>query len=89
VVAAGLSALLYGPAFMAVSAVLAVWSYQVFPARPAAGFSAVVFCLGLGTIAGPATLGAVATGFGLPAAFLLTAVLAAATTFARPATVRA
>jgi predicted MFS family arabinose efflux permease len=89
VVAAGLSALLYGPAFMAVSAVLAVWSYQVFPARPAAGFSAVVFCLGLGTIAGPATLGAVATGFGLPAAFLLTAVLAAATTLARPATVRA
>jgi hypothetical protein len=72
VVAVGLSAVLYGPAFMAVSALLAVWSYQVFPDRPAAGFSAVVFCLGLGTIAGPVTLGAVAAGFGLPAAFLLT-----------------
>ncbi len=84
VVAAGVSALLYGPAFMAVSAVLAVWSYQVFPARPAAGFSAVVFCLGLGTIAGPVTLGAVAAGFGLPAAFLLTAGLTAATALVRP-----
>lgn len=89
VVAAGLSALLYGPAFMAVSAVLAVWSYQVFPARPAAGFSAVVFCLGLGTIAGPVTLGTVGAEFGLPAAFLVTAGLTAATVVARPATVRA
>lgn len=87
-VAIGLSALLYGPAFMAVAAVLTVWSYRVFPARPAAGFSAVVFCLGLGTIAGPATLGAFAAGYGLPAAFLLTAGLAAATIAARPATVR-
>jgi predicted MFS family arabinose efflux permease len=86
--AIGLSALLYGPAFMAVAAVLTVWSYRVFPERPAAGFSAVVFCLGLGTIAGPATLGAFAAGHGLPAAFLLTAWLAAATIAARPATVR-
>jgi hypothetical protein len=86
--AIGASALLYGPAFMAVAAVLTVWSYRVFPERPAAGFSAVVFCLGLGTIAGPATLGAFAAGHGLPAAFLVTAGLAAATIAARPATVR-
>jgi predicted MFS family arabinose efflux permease len=86
--AIGLSALLYGPAFMAVAAILTVWSYRVFPERPAAGFSAVVFCLGLGTIAGPVTLGAFAAGHGLPAAFLLTAGLAAATVVARPATVR-
>ncbi|MFC4855158.1 YbfB/YjiJ family MFS transporter [Actinophytocola glycyrrhizae] len=84
--AIGLSALLYGPAFMAVAAMLTVWSYRVFPARPAAGFSAVVFCLGLGTIAGPATLGAFASGHGLPAAFLLTAAVTAATIAARPAT---
>ncbi len=83
-VAVGLSALLYGPAFMAVSAVLAVWSYQVFPSRPAAGFSAVVFFLGIGTIIGPVTVGAVADWIGLTAAFPLTAVLALVTLSARP-----
>ncbi|WP_199550921.1 MFS transporter [Streptomyces sp. N35] len=74
--AVALSALLYGPCFMAGSGLLAVWSYRVFPERPAAGFTVTVFFLGLGTIAGPALLGAFAELHGLRAAFLLTAALA-------------
>jgi len=75
--AVALSALLYGPCFMAGSGILAVWSYRVFPERPSAGFSVTVFFLGLGTIAGPALLGAYAELHGLRAAFLLTAGVAA------------
>lgn len=67
------SAVLYGPLFMAGSGLLAVWSYHVFPERPSTGFSATVAFLALGTIAGPATLGAVADAYGLRAAFLTTA----------------
>ncbi|MER7173551.1 MFS transporter [Streptomyces mesophilus] len=74
--AVALSALLYGPCFMAGSGLLAVWSYRVFPERPAAGFTVTVFFLGLGTIAGPALLGAFAELHGLRAAFLLTAAVA-------------
>lgn len=83
-VAIGLSATLYGPAFMAASAVLAVWSYQVFPSRPAAGFSAVVFFLGIGTIIGPVVFGALADGIGFAATFLLAAALTFVTLSARP-----
>ncbi|MFL4493912.1 MFS transporter [Streptomyces sp. VTCC 41912] len=75
--AVALSALLYGPSFMAGSGLLAVWSYRVFPERPTAGFSITVFCLGLGTIAGPALLGAYAERHGLRAMFLITAGVAA------------
>ncbi|MFI1399217.1 MFS transporter [Streptomyces sp. NPDC020681] len=71
--AVAVSALLYGPCFMAGSGVLAVWSYRVFPERPSAGFSVTVFFLGLGTVAGPALLGAYADLHGLSAAFLVTA----------------
>ncbi|NUK08520.1 MFS transporter [Streptomyces lunaelactis] len=75
--AVAVSALLYGPCFMAGSGILAVWSYRVFPERPSAGFSVTVFFLGLGTIAGPALLGAYAELHGLRAAFLVTAGVAA------------
>ncbi|MFD9869449.1 MFS transporter [Streptomyces niveus] len=75
--AVALSALLYGPCFMAGSGILAVWSYRVFPERPSAGFSVTVFFLGLGAIAGPALLGTYAELHGLRAAFLLTAGAAA------------
>lgn len=85
IVAAGGSALLYGPAFMAVSSLLAVWSYQVFPLRPTTGFTATLVCLGVGTVIGPATLGGLADHAGLRTAFLTAAVLSAATTLVRPA----
>lgn len=78
------SAVLYGPAFMAGSGLLAVWSYQVFPEQPATGFSVAVFFLGIGTIIGPAALGTFADQYSLRAAFLLTAVIAVLTLLARP-----
>lgn len=83
--AACASAILYGPAFMGVSSLLAVWSYQVFPERPTTGFSATLVSLGAGTIVGPATLGLLAGGLGLRTAFMTTAAVALATTVVRPA----
>ncbi|MFE0132469.1 YbfB/YjiJ family MFS transporter, partial [Streptomyces sp. NPDC059037] len=82
--AALLSALLYGPCFMAGSGLLAVWSYRVFPDRPTPGFTATVLALGLGTITGPALLGRLADHQGLPAAFAATAVAAALTSLTPP-----
>lgn len=78
------SAVLYGPCFMAGSGLLAVWSYEVFPERPATGFSATVFCLGLGTMAGPVVFGIGAERYGLGAAFLVTAAVAQLTPLSRP-----
>ena len=83
-VAVWMSALLYGPAFMAVSGLLAVWSYRVYPERPTTGFSATVFFLGIGTIIAPAIAGAIVDQYDLRTAFLLTAAVAIATVFARP-----
>ncbi|MCT2588914.1 MFS transporter [Streptomyces sp. N2-109] len=79
------SGLLYGPSFMAGSGLLAVWSYRVFPAQPSTGFSATVFFVGLGTVAGPAALGAAADSYGLRTALLVTAALGAASLAMRPA----
>lgn len=84
IAAVAASGLLFGPAFMAGSGLLAVWAYQVFPERPSAGFSATVFFVGIGTIVGPATLGAFADRYTLGAAFLLTAAIAVSTLLARP-----
>ncbi|WP_240760308.1 YbfB/YjiJ family MFS transporter [Phytoactinopolyspora endophytica] len=83
-VAVGLSAVLYGPSFMAGSALLAVWSYQIFPERPTTGFSATVFFLGIGTITGPAAAGALADHHGVGWAFLFAAAVALATGLLRP-----
>ncbi|MPY59945.1 MFS transporter [Streptomyces spongiae] len=79
-----LSAVLYGPCFMAGSGLLAVWSYRVFPDRPSTGFSVTVLCLGVGTITGPAALGFFSDAYGLRAAFLATAAVAAMTLLVRP-----
>jgi len=79
------SVVLYGAAFMAVSGLLAVWSYRLFPDRPAAAFSVTVLFLGAGSVPGPAVLGAVADGLGLPAVFWATAAVAVLTIGSRPA----
>ncbi|MFF2938942.1 MFS transporter [Streptomyces niveus] len=79
-----LSAVIYGPCFMAGSGVLAVWSYQVFPEQPSTGFSATILALGAGSVTGPAALGLFSGQYGLRAAFLVTAVVAALTLFVRP-----
>lgn len=82
------SVTLYGAAFMAVSGLLAMWSYRLSPARPTAAFSVTVFFLGIGSVPGPALLGAVADRYGLRVAFLLTAGITVATLLARPAASR-
>ncbi|MFF7653556.1 YbfB/YjiJ family MFS transporter [Streptomyces sp. NPDC007983] len=83
-VAAGLSAVLYGASFMAISGLLAVWSHQVSPDRPTVGFSAVLLVLGLGAVTGPAALGTVAGRYGLPAALSATAAITALSLAFRP-----
>jgi predicted MFS family arabinose efflux permease len=79
-----ISGSLYGATFMAISGLLAVWSYQVFPEHPATGFSATVFFLGIGTLVGPAVLGAAADRYGLPVTLLAMAGIAALTLPLRP-----
>ncbi|MDJ1137893.1 MFS transporter [Streptomyces iconiensis] len=78
------SAVLYGPCFMAGSGLLAVWSHEVFPEQPSTGFSGTVFFLGLGTLAGPALVGALAGTYGLRTALVLTAALGATAPLVRP-----
>ncbi len=78
------SAVVFGPTFMAVASLLAVWSLHTFEHDHAAGFSMVVFFLGLGGIAGPAVVGAAAGLVGLRGAFAATAVVALMTIACRP-----
>lgn len=87
--AVGVSAIIYGPVFMATSGLLAVWSYHVFPDRPAAGLNATVLFLGLGAVIGPALFGALADLWNLRPALLLVAAIAVATVGARPRTTTA
>ena len=82
--AVGVSAVLFGAGTMLMSALLSVWSSAVFRERPSTGFSAALLLFGAGSVVGPGAAGAFADGFGLDAAFLLTATLALATTFVRP-----
>lgn len=79
------SGLVYGAAYMPISALLVVWSSNVFSEQPATGFSATVLFLAAGSIVGPALLGSLAGQLGLPTAFLATAVLTWLTIAARPA----
>jgi predicted MFS family arabinose efflux permease len=70
------SAALYGASVMLMSALLSVWSSTVFLEQPSTGFSATLLLFGIGSIVGPASLGAFAGEFGLGAAFLVSAALA-------------
>ena len=79
-------ALVFGASYMPISAFLVVWSANVFHERPAIGFSAVLFSLALGSIVGPAMLGAVAGAFDLRVAFWCTAALTAASIALKPGT---
>ena len=78
-------ALAFGASYMPVAALLALWSRQVFYERPATGFSAVLFSLAVGSIAGPAVLGAVAGTFSLEAAFWCAAILTVSSVVLIPA----
>jgi predicted MFS family arabinose efflux permease len=81
----GVSAVLYGACVMSMSALLAVWSSTVFAAQPTTGFSATLIFFGIGSVVGPAALSAVAGGFGLDTAFLVSAALALLSAFVPPA----
>lgn len=70
-IAIGLSAALFGAGVMITSAVLSVWSSTVFPEHPATGFSFTLFVMGLGTVIGPVTSGAIADETGFRFVFLI------------------
>ena len=74
----------FGVSYFPVAALLVVWSGRVFRERPTAGLSAVLVSLALGSIFGPAALGAIAALFSLRAAFWCAAVLMALSTVLRP-----
>ena len=79
------SIVLFGFGVMFTSALLSVWSSDVFRERPSTGFSAALLLFGVGGIAGPAAVGAAADRYGLGGIFLLIAALAILTALVRPA----
>ncbi|MDQ3377042.1 MAG: MFS transporter [Actinomycetota bacterium] len=79
------SAVLFGSGVMFMSALLSVWSSAVFREMPSTGFSAALLLFGIGSIAGPAAVGAAADQYGLEKIFLLVAALAISTALIRPA----
>jgi predicted MFS family arabinose efflux permease len=79
------SAVLFGSGVMFMSALLSVWSSAVFRERPSTGFSTALLLFGIGSIAGPAVVGAAADQYGLDKIFLLVAALAISTSLIRPA----
>lgn len=78
------SAALFGAGVMVMSASLSIWSSSVFAEQPTAGFSAALFVFGVGLVAGPAVLGALAGVHGLASSFLVAAALMLPTMVAQP-----
>ncbi|MGI8649875.1 MAG: YbfB/YjiJ family MFS transporter, partial [Rubrobacter sp.] len=77
-------AVVFGASYMPIAALLVLWSGNVFYERPSTGFSAVLFSLALGSIVGPAILGAVAGIFDLRVAFWCAAGLTAVSIMLAP-----
>lgn len=77
-------AMVFGASYMPIAAFLVIWSGNVFHERPATGFSVVLFSLALGSIVGPAMLGAIAGIFDLRVAFWCAAALTALSIVFRP-----
>jgi hypothetical protein len=72
-----LSALLLGMGYMVGSSVLAIWTEQVAPDRPADGFTLALVVGAFTSIAAPAAMGALIPVFGLPEMLVLVAAAAA------------
>ena len=68
------SAALFGAAFTAGYAFVAMWSQEVFPERPTTGFTATIVCIAAGFSLGPVLYGVVATFAGRPSALIAAAV---------------
>jgi predicted MFS family arabinose efflux permease len=79
------SAVLFGSGVMFMSALLSVWSSDVFRERPSTGFSSALLLFGIGSVAGPAVAGATAERYGLGGIFVLVGALAISTALVRPA----
>ena len=79
------SAVLFGSGVMFMSALLSLWSSDVFRERPSTGFSAALLLFGIGGIVGPAAVGVAAERYGLGGIFLLVGTLAILTAMIRPA----
>ncbi len=67
------SAALFGAAFTAGYAFVAMWSQEVFPERPTTGFTATIVCIAAGFSLGPVLYGVVATFAGRPSALIAAA----------------
>jgi predicted MFS family arabinose efflux permease len=76
--------LVFGAAYMPVSALLALWSQRTYPDRPTSGFTVVLVALAAGSITAPLVFGALADHVGLRAIFLLLALLTLPTALLRP-----
>jgi len=63
------SAVLFGATFILVAGGAALWTVAIFGDRPAAGIGALTVVFTVGSMVGPAALGAVGGAFGLPVAF--------------------
>ena len=68
------SAALFGAAFTAGYAFIAMWSQEVFPERPTTGFTATIVCIAAGFSLGPVLYGVVATFAGRPLAPIVAAI---------------
>lgn len=75
---AGMAALGFGFAYMPIASMLAIWNQRLHPRHPTSGFVVTLCGLGVGSIIGPAAVGALADVRGLPSAFVFTAAVFAA-----------
>ena len=83
------SAGLQGVFVMMISAVLSLWSEQLFPELPSLSFTAALLITGAGNIAGPMAAGWASSAFGPVPMFLATAALALVTSLVlKPGTIR-
>jgi predicted MFS family arabinose efflux permease len=71
-----LSGVLFGVAFITVTALYGMWAMSLFRDRPSAGFGMVFFLVSLGQFAGPVMAGLIAPQIGMVAVFLGSALAA-------------
>ncbi len=64
------SGILFGSSFIAVTAVLGIWSIAIYNDRPSSGFGMTFLLVSLGQILGPIVTGLTASYIGLDGAFL-------------------
>lgn len=81
---AGAAAAAFGFAYMPLAALLSLWSGEVHPHTPTAGFTRVLAAMAAGSILGPLVLGPLAAATGLRFVFVLIAALSLVSLALRP-----